>query len=150
MNHGYSNARYDAKCRRAYASIHYCFETLGPMSSHLFSPLTLGQLSLENRIVISPMCQYSADEDSASVWHRTHLAALSLSGAGLMLLEATAVEPEGRITPFCLGLYSDANEAVLGTVLDEMRRHSSILIGIQLCHAGRKASSQPPWHGGVL
>jgi 2,4-dienoyl-CoA reductase-like NADH-dependent reductase (Old Yellow Enzyme family) len=120
------------------------------MSATLFSPLKLGSLELENRIVISPMCQYSAVEGSASAWHRTHIGNLSLSGAALMLLEATAVEPAGRITHHCLGLYSDENEQALARVLGEVRQFSDMPIGVQLCHAGRKASSQPPWHGGKL
>jgi 2,4-dienoyl-CoA reductase-like NADH-dependent reductase (Old Yellow Enzyme family) len=120
------------------------------MNGTLFSPLEVGSLKLENRIVISPMCQYSAVEGSASAWHRTHIGNLSLSGASLMLLEATAVEAAGRITPYCLGLYSDANEHALARVLDEVRQFSDMPIGIQLCHAGRKASSEPPWRGGSL
>jgi len=77
----------------------------------LFQPLALGPLTLPNRIVIAPMCQYSAHDGSATDWHLIHLGHLALSGAGLLILEATAVEAQGRITPGCLGLYSDANEA---------------------------------------
>jgi 2,4-dienoyl-CoA reductase-like NADH-dependent reductase (Old Yellow Enzyme family) len=120
------------------------------MSATLFSPLQLGSLELANRIVISPMCQYSATDGSASSWHRTHIGNLSLSGAALMLLEATAVEADGRITPLCLGLYSDANEAALARVISEVREFSKMPIGVQLNHAGRKASSEPPWRGGGL
>jgi 2,4-dienoyl-CoA reductase-like NADH-dependent reductase (Old Yellow Enzyme family) len=120
------------------------------MSATLFSPLKLGSLELANRIVISPMCQYSAIDGSASAWHRTHIGNLSLSGAAMMLLEATAVEPEGRITPYCLGLYSDENERALARVLGEVREFSNMPIGMQLNHAGRKASSEPPWRGGTL
>ncbi|HEX7387685.1 MAG TPA: NADH:flavin oxidoreductase/NADH oxidase [Castellaniella sp.] len=116
----------------------------------LFTPLHLGSLQLDNRIVISPMCQYSAQDGSASSWHRTHLGNLSLSGAGMLLLEATAVEAIGRITPGCLGLYSDDNEGALGQVLEEVRAWSNIPIGVQLNHAGRKASCQVPWKGGML
>jgi 2,4-dienoyl-CoA reductase-like NADH-dependent reductase (Old Yellow Enzyme family) len=119
------------------------------MSATLFSPFELGSLKLDNRIIISPMCQYSAVDGSASAWHRTHIGNLSQSGASLMLLEATAVEAAGRITPYCLGLYSDANEAALASVLDEVRQFSDMPIGIQLCHAGRKSSSEPPWRGGA-
>jgi 2,4-dienoyl-CoA reductase-like NADH-dependent reductase (Old Yellow Enzyme family) len=120
------------------------------MSATLFSPFELGSLKLANRIIISPMCQYSAVDGSASAWHRTHIGNLSLSGASLMLLEATAVEAAGRITPQCLGLYSDANEQALAGVLDEVRQFSDMPIGIQLSHAGRKGSSAPPWLGGSL
>lgn len=116
--------------------------------SRLFSPLTLGSVQLSNRIVIAPMCQYSAEEGSATDWHMIHLGHLALSGAGLMLLEATAVEPRGRITYADHGLYSDANEQALARVLKALRRHSRMPVGIQLAHAGRKASTQKPWDGG--
>lgn len=116
--------------------------------SHLFSPLNVGPLDLANRIVIAPMCQYSADDGSASDWHLIHLGHLALSGAGLLLLEATAVESRGRITHADLGLYSDANEQALDKVLGAVRRFSPMPLGIQLAHAGRKASTARPWQGG--
>lgn len=119
------------------------------MSSSLFAGLALRELQLANRIVISPMCQYSAVDGSATAWHRTHLGTLSLSGAGLLMIEATAVEAQGRITPYCLGLYSDENERALGRILAEIRLNSSMPIGAQLSHAGRKASSAAPWEGGL-
>ena len=118
--------------------------------SHLFAPFALGPLALKNRIVIAPMCQYSAESGNATDWHLIHLGHLALSGAGLMILEATAVSPEGRISPGDLGLYSDDNEAALGRVLTAIRKYSAIPIGIQLGHAGRKASSHVPWEGGQL
>ncbi len=118
------------------------------MSSTLFSPLSLGPLTLRNRIVISPMCQYSAIDGCATAWHRTHLGQLAQSGAGLLFIEATAVEPIGRITPGCLGLYSEQNVSALRSVLDDIRTFSDMPIGIQLAHAGRKASSAKPWDGG--
>ena len=117
--------------------------------SPLFEPLSLGRLSLPNRIVIAPMCQYSAEDGSATDWHHIHLGGLSLSGAGLLIVEATAVSPEARITPADLGLYSDANEAALAGVLASIRRHSAMPVAIQLGHAGRKASSRAPWDGGA-
>ncbi len=120
------------------------------MTSQLFSPFKLRSLALENRIVVSPMCQYSAENGSATDWHLMHLGSLSLSGAGLLFLEATAVEPAGRITPGCLGLYSDDNESALRRILDAVRRYSDMPLGIQLAHAGRKGSSLPPWAGGQL
>ena len=120
------------------------------MASKLFAPLQLGALSLENRIVIAPMCQYSADgEGSATDWHVQHLGNLSHSGAGLLIIEATAVTADGRISPDDLGLWSDANEAALGGVLESVRRHSNMPIAIQLAHAGRKASTRVPWQGGA-
>lgn len=117
------------------------------MASALFEPIPLRGLTLRNRIVISPMCQYSAAEGCATDWHLIHLGGLALSGAGLLILEATAVAPQGRITPGCLGLWDDANEHALGKVLEVVRRHSTIPIGIQLSHAGRKAAAHPPFAG---
>src|SRR3954466_13015771 len=116
--------------------------------SVLFSPLRVGSLELRNRIVIAPMCQYSADEGRATDWHVIHLGNLALSGAALLIVEATAVSPEGRISPDDLGLWSDATESALGRVLDVVRRYSDMPIAIQLAHAGRKASTRVPWEGG--
>ena len=116
-------------------------------NSALFSPARLNGLDLPNRIVVSPMCQYSADDGSATDWHMMHLGMLSNSGAGLLIIEATGVEPAGRITPGCLGLYSDENEQALKRVVDACRKYGSAKIGIQLGHAGRKASTNPPWQG---
>ena len=118
------------------------------MTSLLFEPITLAGLTLPNRIVIAPMCQYSADDGDANDWHLIHLGHLALSGAGLLILEATAVERDGRITPGDLGLYSDGNERALARVLEAVRRYSAIPIGMQLGHAGRKSSSARPWEGG--
>lgn len=118
------------------------------MTSRLFQPIQLGGLTLPNRIVIAPMCQYSAENGDASDWHLIHLGGLALSGAGLLILEATAVEPEGRISAADLGLWSDENEAALARTLTAIRRHSDMPIGIQISHAGRKASVQVPWQGG--
>lgn len=118
--------------------------------SALFQPLTLRNLTLRNRIVISPMCQYSAEGGKATDWHMIHLGHLALSGAGLLVIEATAVEPEGRITPTDLGLWDDATEQALQPVLRAIRKHSRIPVAMQLAHAGRKASSRAPWEGGEL
>ena len=120
-----------------------------PGMSHLFTPLQLGPLRLPNRIVIAPMCQYSAVDGTPGDWHLIHLGHLALSGAGLMILEATAVSPEGRISPQDLGLYSDANEAALARILAAIRVHSPIAVAMQISHAGRKASSRAPWSGGT-
>ena len=116
--------------------------------SKLFSPFTLGNLNLVNRIVIAPMCQYSAEEGCMTDWHLIHLGQLSLSGAALLTIEATAVLPEGRITYADVGLYSDECEAALDRVLTSIRRWSPIPVAVQLAHAGRKASSEVPWQGG--
>jgi 2,4-dienoyl-CoA reductase-like NADH-dependent reductase (Old Yellow Enzyme family) len=118
------------------------------MPAHLFDPLQIGDLRVANRIVIAPMCQYSATDGSAGDWHLIHLGHLALSGAGLLILEATAVSAEGRITAGDLGLYSDANEAALARVLAAIRAHSPIGVAMQIAHAGRKGSSQAPWDGG--
>ncbi|BEV45859.1 NADH:flavin oxidoreductase/NADH oxidase [Afipia carboxidovorans] len=116
--------------------------------SELFTPWQLGPLALSNRIVVAPMCQYSAEDGSATDWHMIHLGQLALSGAGLLVLEASAVNPQGRISPRDLGLYSDANEAALARVLRAIRTYSPIKVAIQLAHAGRKASTNVPWEGG--
>lgn len=116
--------------------------------SQLFSPFQLGGLTLPNRIVIAPMCQYSAERGCATDWHLIHLGHLALSGAGLMFIEATAVEARGMITPFDVGLWSDETEAALARTLIAIRGQSDMAIGIQLAHAGRKASCAQPWHGG--
>ncbi|HEM7898700.1 TPA: NADH:flavin oxidoreductase/NADH oxidase [Burkholderia cenocepacia] len=116
----------------------------------LFSPFTLRGVTLPNRIVISPMCQYSAERGEATDWHMIHLGHLALSGAGLLCIEATAVEPDGRITHGDLGLWDDVTEAALKPVLAAIRKHSPIRVAMQLSHAGRKASSAAPWEGGQL
>jgi 2,4-dienoyl-CoA reductase-like NADH-dependent reductase (Old Yellow Enzyme family) len=116
--------------------------------SKLFSPISLGKLELNNRIIVSPMCQYSAEQGQASDWHLIHLGHMALSGAGLLFTEATAVTPEGRISPGDLGLWSDQTEMALAHVIKSIRRYSAMPIAIQLAHAGRKASTQVPWHGG--
>src|SRR5690349_15549481 len=118
--------------------------------STLFSPIQLRDLKLSNRIMVAPMCQYSAVDGSATDWHFTHINSLALSGAAMFCIEATGVEAIGRITPGCLGLYSDANEAALKPIIASVRKHSKAAIAIQLAHAGRKASSHTPWDGGQL
>jgi 2,4-dienoyl-CoA reductase-like NADH-dependent reductase (Old Yellow Enzyme family) len=117
--------------------------------SRLFEPLQLGALRLDNRIVVAPMCQYSARDGSATSWHAIHLGHLALSGAGLLVLEATAVSARGRISPADLGLYSDDNERALAGVLSAIRENSAMPVAVQLAHAGRKASSRAPWDGGA-
>ena len=117
--------------------------------SLLFSPITIGSLVLKNRIIVAPMCQYSAEGGSATDWHMMHLGMLGMSGAGMLIIEATAVEPRGRISPRDLGLWSDANEAALDRPLRAIRNHSPIPVCIQLAHAGRKASTRVPWKGGA-
>ncbi len=119
------------------------------MTAQLFTPVELGGVTLPNRIVVSPMCQYAAVDGSAQPWHQVHYGMLAMSGAGLLCLEATHVEREGRITQGCLGLYSDENEAALKPVVEWVRGWMpQVKLGIQLAHAGRKASAQRPWKGG--
>ncbi|WP_417582255.1 NADH:flavin oxidoreductase/NADH oxidase [Pelagibacterium sp.] len=114
----------------------------------LFEPITIGKTTLANRIVIAPMCQYSAENGEMNDWHLIHLGQLAMSGAALLTIEATAVKPEGRITYGDVGLYDDATEAAMKRVLDGIRRWSDMPISVQLAHAGRKASCEVPWKGG--
>ncbi len=113
----------------------------------LFTPFRVGGLELRNRIVIAPMCQYSAEDGRATDWHVIHWGHLALSGAALLTIEATAVEPEGRISPRDLGLWSDETEEAIARALRSVRRWSDMPIAIQLAHAGRKASTWVPWEG---
>ena len=117
--------------------------------SALFSPLDVGGVKLRNRIVIAPMCQYSAEDGCMTDWHVIHLGQLALSGAALLTIEATAVTPEGRISYGDTGLWSDFNEESMARVLASVRRWSDMPIAIQLGHAGRKASTDKPWFGGA-
>ena len=108
----------------------------------------IGSLELANRIVIAPMCQYSALDGCMTDWHLIHLGHLALSGAALLTIEATAVLPEGRITYADVGLWSAETEGAIARTLDSVRRWSDMPIAIQLAHAGRKASGEVPWRGG--
>jgi 2,4-dienoyl-CoA reductase-like NADH-dependent reductase (Old Yellow Enzyme family) len=116
--------------------------------SALFSPFTLRSITLPNRIVVSPMCQYSAERGEPNTWHLIHLSTLALSGAGMLCIEGTAVEPDGRITSADLGLWDDATEAAFRPVLEAVRKYSKVPVTVQLAHAGRKGSSRVPWEGG--
>ncbi|EHJ47654.1 NADPH dehydrogenase [Solidesulfovibrio carbinoliphilus subsp. oakridgensis] len=115
--------------------------------SVLFTPFKLGPRTLKNRIIVAPMCQYSSPDGHAGHWHVMHLGHLAISGAGLLIIEATAVEAKGRISPDDLGLWSDAHQDSLERVLRSVRAYASIPISIQLAHAGRKASVAKPWEG---
>src|SRR6266478_1546130 len=117
--------------------------------SALFTPLRVGALELANRIVIAPMCQYSAVNGCMTDWHLIHLGHLALSGAALLTIEATAVLPEARITYADVGLWNEATEAAIARTLESIRRWSDMRVAIQLAHAGRKASTEVPWKGGV-
>ena len=117
--------------------------------SALFTPLRVGTLELPNRIVIAPMCQYSAVNGCMTDWHLIHLGHLALSGAALLTIEATAVLPEARITYADVGLWNEATEAAIARTLESIRRWSDLRIAIQLAHAGRKASTEVPWKGGA-
>lgn len=114
--------------------------------SKLFSPLTIKSVNLKNRIVVSPMCQYSAEDGFASDWHLVHLGSRAVGGAGLIMVEASAVSPEGRISPGDLGLWKDEHIDKLKTISNFIHQNGSVA-GIQLAHAGRKASCSPPWDG---
>ncbi len=117
--------------------------------SELFSPLTLRSLTMRNRIGASPMCQYSSVDGFANDWHLVHLGGLATGGAGLVFSEAAAVTPEGRISPHDLGIWDDAHIAMLRRITDFVRAQGA-LVGIQLAHAGRKASTGRPWEGSGL
>ncbi len=115
---------------------------------HLFQPLTVRSITLRNRIGVSPMCQYSAADGVANDWHYVHLGSRAVGGAGLVIVEATAVSPEGRITPGCLGLWSDEHIKPLARIARFVKANGAVA-GIQIAHAGRKASADLPWHGGA-
>ena len=114
----------------------------------LFQPLTLRSVTLRNRIGVSPMCQYSAVDGIANDWHYVHLGSRAVGGAGLVCVEATAVAPEGRITPGCMGLWSEQHIEPLARIVRFMKQHGAVP-GIQIAHAGRKASAAVPWKGGA-
>ena len=114
----------------------------------LFEPITFKGLTLKNRIVVSPMCQYSAEDGFANDWHLVHLGSRAVGGAALIIQEATAVSPEGRITPADLGIWKDEHLPFLQRINDFITMQGSVP-GIQLAHAGRKASHKAPWLGGA-
>ena len=118
-------------------------------TSKLFSPIQLGGVELANRIIVAPMCQYSADEGNATDWHLMHLGQFAMGGVGLILVEATGVSPEARISPGCLSLCSDENQSALSRVVTFCNSFGNAKMGIQLAHAGRKASTDLPWLGGA-
>lgn len=115
--------------------------------SHLFSPITLRDMTVNNRLVVAPMCQYLSQDGNAEDWHLMHLGQLAMGAGGLVFTEATHVSPEGRITPKCLGLWSDDNERTLKRVIDFCKTHGVAKMGVQLAHAGRKGSNRPPLKG---
>jgi 2,4-dienoyl-CoA reductase-like NADH-dependent reductase (Old Yellow Enzyme family) len=115
---------------------------------HLFQPLTVRSVTLRNRIGVSPMCQYSAEDGVANDWHFVHLGSRAVGGAGLVMAEATAVAPEGRITPGCLGLWGEKHIEPLARIARFVKQHGAVA-GIQIAHAGRKASADLPWRGGA-
>ncbi len=115
--------------------------------ANLFSPLTIKSVTIRNRIAVSPMCQYSAVDGFANNWHLIHLGARAVGGAGLILMEATAVSAEGRITPGCLGIWKDEQIEPLKNIVEFIHQQGAVA-GIQLAHAGRKASCDLPWNGG--
>ncbi|PJJ80119.1 NADPH dehydrogenase NamA [Mucilaginibacter auburnensis] len=114
--------------------------------SHLFSPIKIKNVEFKNRLVVSPMCEYSAEDGFANNWHLVHLGSRAVGGAGLIITEATAVSPEGRISYADLGIYMDEHIPLLKEITDFIHEHGSVA-GIQLAHAGRKASHEVPWKG---
>ncbi|MDC9719338.1 MAG: NADH:flavin oxidoreductase/NADH oxidase [Gammaproteobacteria bacterium] len=115
--------------------------------SQLFSPLTIKDITLRNRIGVAPMCQYQAVDGVAQPWHMSQLGSKAVGGAGLVIAEATAVLPEGRITPACMGLWNDAQVEALKPIIAFIKQQGAVA-GVQLAHSGRKGSSAPPWLGG--
>jgi 2,4-dienoyl-CoA reductase-like NADH-dependent reductase (Old Yellow Enzyme family) len=122
------------------------FEKEEALMASLFQPFTLKGITLKNRIAVSPMCQYSARDGLANDWHKVHLAGLARGGAALVIVEATAVSPEGRITPSDLGLWNDDQAGALAPAVQSIKAAGAVA-GIQIGHAGRKASANLPWEG---
>ena len=120
------------------------------MPAQLFTPFSMRGLTVSNRVVVSPMCQYAAEKGVPGDWHFVHLGQFAMSGPGTVIVEATGVEPEGRITPGCTGLYDDATEQAFARIIGFMKSVSDVRVGIQLSHAGRKGSTVAPWEGGGL
>ncbi len=120
------------------------------MQPALFEPITVRDLAMANRIMVSPMCQYSAVDGCMNSWHLVHLGSLALSGAGLLAFEATAVSPEGRISPGDTGLYCDDNENAMRAVVAHLRQAAPMPLGIQIGHAGRKGSQRQAWLKGTV
>jgi len=116
-------------------------------ASSLFQPLNLRETTLENRIVVAPMCQYSATDGTPNDWHLMHIGNLAISGAGMVIMEATGVSAEGRITPYCLGLYNETQAEQFRRIVEFAHQHSHAKMVLQLSHAGRKGSAMPPWAG---
>src|SRR5258706_11068264 len=114
---------------------------------HLFDPFTLKGVTLRNRIGMSPMCQYSCDNGFANEWHKVHLGSRAVGGAALIIVEATAVEDRGRISPFDMGIWTDAHADALAPIAAFVTQHGAVP-GIQIAHAGRKASTPRPWDSG--
>src|SRR3954467_9729228 len=115
--------------------------------SHLFSPFKLRELTFKNRIFVSPMCQYSSEDGMPTDWHLVHLGSRAVGGAAMVMVEATAVSPEGRITPWDSGIWSDDHVPAFARITAILKQHNSVP-AIQLAHAGRKASTDAPWRGG--
>ena len=121
------------------------------MKTQLFSPYTIGQMQLRNRISVPPMCQYQAIDGEATTWHKVHYGKLAGSGAGLVCIEATAVTPDGRITGSDLGLWSDELAGYFAEIVQTMKAiDPTTKVAVQISHAGRKASERAPWLGGHL
>lgn len=112
----------------------------------LFTPLRLGSVTLKNRVCIAPMCMYSAHDGFVSEWHRVHLGARAIGGAGMVMMEATAVEPRGRISPQCPGIWKDEHVPKLREITDFIKSQNCVP-AIQLAHSGRKGSTMAPWLG---
>ena len=130
-------------------SVIHTIEGTGTAAASLFTPLKVRDITLRNRIAVSPMCQYSAEDGFANDWHLVHLGSRAVGGAGLVLMEATAVEPRGRISPADIGIWKDEHIEPLSRITRFLRAHGAAA-GVQLAHAGRKASTPTPWQGGSV
>lgn len=120
------------------------------MTAQLFTPFSLAGVTLPNRVVVSPMCQYAAIDGAPGTWHLAHLGQFAMSGPGAIFVESTGVTPDGRITLGCTGLYDDACEEAFANIVAFMKSVGDSKVGIQLSHAGRKGSTVAPWEGGGL
>ncbi len=116
-------------------------------TTNLLTPLAIREVTLRNRIAVSPMCQYSSEDGFANDWHLVHLGSRAVGGAALVCMEATAVEARGRISPFDMGIWKSGHIEFLSRITRFLRGQGAAA-GIQLAHAGRKASTRPPWEGG--
>src|SRR5208337_1392702 len=134
-------------CHLVFQCYKGCMTETGPGVAHLFAPLQIREVTLRNRIGVSPMCEYSSVDGFANDWHLVHLGSRAVGGAAMVMTEAAAVLPEGRITPVDLGVWTDDHIPMLSRIFRFIEEHGAVP-AMQLAHAGRKASTAAPWNGG--